>query len=211
MSLFLSFPSSIQGWVLLFDKHLIALLVSSLLPFNTNVPILLLFSHSAMSDSLQPHGLQHSRLPCPSPSPGAWLVMPSNHLILCCPLLLLPSTFPSFRVFSNESVLNIKWPEYWSFSMSPSNEYSGLISSRIDWFDFLAVQGTLGSLLQHHSTKASVLQCSVFFMVQLSHPYMTTGKIIALSIWTFVSKVMSLLFNVLSRLVIAFLPRSKCL
>ena len=137
------------------------------------------------------------------------LVMPSNHLILCRPLLLLPSTFPSFRVFSNESVLNIKWPEYWSFSMSPSNEYSGLISSRIDWFDFLAVQGTLRSLLQHHILKSSFLQCSAVFMVQLSHPYMTIGKTITLTIWTFVGKVMSLLFNALSKLVIAFLPRSK--
>ena len=138
--------------------------------------------------------------------------MPSNHLILCCPLLL-PSVLPSIRVFSNESVLPIRWPKYWSFSfsISPSNEYSGLISFRKDWLDFLAVQGTLKSLLQHHSSKASVLQHTAFFIVQLSHPYMTTGKSIALTIQTFVSKVMSLLFNMLSRLVIAFLPRSKCL
>ena len=138
--------------------------------------------------------------------------MPSNHLILCHPLLLPPSIFPSIRVFSNESVLHIRWPKYWSFSfsMSPSNEYSGLISFRIDWFD-LAVQGTLKSLLRHHSSKASILQHSAFFMVQLSYPYMTTGKNIAVTIRTFVSKVMSLLFNMLSRLVIAFLPRSKCL
>ena len=122
-------------------------------------------------------------------------VMPSNHLILCCPLLLLPSIFPSIRVFSNESVLHIRWPKYWSFSFSigPSNEYSGLISFRMDWFDLFAVQGTLKSLLQHHSSKASSLQCSAFIIVQLSHPYMTTGKTIALTRWTFVGKVMSLL------------------
>ena len=139
--------------------------------------------------------------------------MPSNHLILCCPLLLLPSFFPSIGVFSNESTLHIRWPKYWSFSssISPSNEHPGLISFRMDWLDLLAVQGTLNSLLQHHSSKASILQCSTFFIVQLSHPYMTTGKAIALTKWTFVDKVMSLLFNTLSRLVIAFLPRSKCL
>ena len=137
--------------------------------------------------------------------------MPSNHLILCRPLFLLPSVFPSIRIFSNQSVLHIRWPKYWSFSfsLSPSNEYSGLISFRMDWLDLLAVQGTLRSLLQHHSSKASILQCSAFFMVQLSHPYMTTGKTIALTTQTFVSKVMSLLFNVLSRFIIAFLPRSK--
>ena len=137
--------------------------------------------------------------------------MPSNHLICCHPLLLLPSIFPSIRVFSNESVLRIRWPKYWSssFSICPSNEYSGLISSRIDWFDLLAVQGTLKSLLQDHSSKASILQCSAFFIVQLSHPYMTTGKTIALTRWTFVGKVMSLLFNMLSRLVLVFLPGSK--
>ena len=136
--------------------------------------------------------------------------MPSNHLILCRPLLL-PSIFPSNRVFSNESVLHIRWPKYWSFSfnISISNEYSGLISFRIDWLDFLAVQETLKSLLQHHSSKASILQCSAFFIVQLSHPYMTTGKTITLTRWTFVGKVMFLLFNMLSRLVIAFLPRRK--
>ena len=140
--------------------------------------------------------------------------MPSNHLFLCHPLLFLPSIFPTIRVFSNESVLHISWPKYWSFSfsiISLSNEYSGLISFRMDWLDLLAVHGTLRSLLQHHSSKASILQCSTFFIVQLSHPYMTTGKTIALIGWTFVSKVMSLLFNVLSRLVIAFLPRCKCL
>ena len=140
-------------------------------------------------------------------------VMPSNHLILCHPFLLSPSIFPSIRVFSNESALCIRWPKYWSFifDISPSNEYSGLISFRIGWFDFLAVQGTLKSLLQHHSSKASILWHSAFFIVQLSHPYMTTGKTIALTRWTFVTKVMSLLFNMLSRFVIAFLPRSKCL
>jgi len=139
-------------------------------------------------------------------------VMPSNHLILCHPLLILPLIFPSIRIYSNESVLNIRWWKYWSFSFSinPSNEYSGLISFRIDWFD-LAVQGTIKSLLQHHSSKASILQCSAFFIVQISHPYMTTGKTIVLTRWTFVGKVMFLLFNVLSRFVIAFLPRSKCL
>ena len=139
--------------------------------------------------------------------------MPSSHLILCCPLLLLPSIFPSIRVFSNESVLRIRWPKYWSFSfrISPSSEYSGLISFRMDWLDFLAVQGTLKSLLQHHSSKASILQCSAFFTVQLSHPYMTTGKTIALTRQTFVGKVMSLLLNMISRLVITFFPRSKCL
>ena len=138
-------------------------------------------------------------------------VMPSNHLILCHPLILLASIFPSIRVFSNESSLHIRWPKYWSFSfsISPSNEHSGLTSFRMDWLDFLAVQGTLKCLLQHYSTKASVLQCSVFFMLQLSHPYMTTGKTIALTRRIFVGKVMSLLFNMLSRLVITFLPRSK--
>ena len=140
-------------------------------------------------------------------------VVPSNHLILCHPLLLLPSIFPSIRVFSNESVLCIRWSKYWSFSfnISPSEEYSRLISFRIDWFDLLAVQGTLKSPFQHHSSKASIFQCSAFFMVQLSCPYMTTGKTIALTRWTFVGKVMCLLFNMLSRFVIAFLPRSKCI
>ena len=140
-------------------------------------------------------------------------VIPSDHLILCCPLLLLPSIFPSIRVFSNELVLAIRWPRYWSFSfsISPSNECSGLISFRMDWLDLLAVQGTLKSLLQHHSSKASSLRHSAFFIVRLSHPYMTTGETIALTRWTFVGKVMSLLFNMLYRLVITFLPRSKCL
>ena len=139
-------------------------------------------------------------------------VMPSNHLVLCGPLLLLPSTFPSIRVFLNELALQIRWPKYWSsnFSISVSNQYSGLISFRIDWFDLLAVQGTLKSLLQHHSSKASILQCSPFFIVQLSDPYMTSGKDTALTIRTFVGK-MPLFFNMLSRFVIAFLPRSKCL
>ena len=140
-------------------------------------------------------------------------VMPSNHLILCHPLLLLPSIFHSIRVFSSESVLHIRWPKDWSFgfSISPSNEYSGLIPFRMDWLDLLEVQVTLKSLLQHHSSKASILWCSAFFMVQLSHSYMATGKTIALTRWTFVSKVMSLLLKMLSRLAIAFLPRSKCL
>ena len=138
-------------------------------------------------------------------------VTPSNHLILCRPLLLLPSIFPSIRVFSNESALHIRWPKYWSFSfsISPSNEHPGLISFRMDWLDLLAVQGTLKSLLQYHSSKASILRRSAFFIVQLSHPYMTTGKTIALTRWNFVDKVMALLFNMLSRLVITFLPRSK--
>ena len=138
-------------------------------------------------------------------------VMPSNHLILCRPLLLLPSVFPSSRVFSNESALRIRWPKYWSFSfnISPSNEHSGLVSFSMDWLDLLAVQGTLKSLLQYHSSKASILRPSAFVTVQLSHPYMTTGKTIALTRQTFVDKVMSLLYNMLSRLVITFLPRSK--
>ena len=147
------------------------------------------FSRSVVFDSLQPHGLQHTRSPCPSPTPRVLKlmsiesVMPSNHLILCRPLLLPPSIFPSIKVFSNESILHIRWPKYWSFSfnISPSNEYSGLISFRMDWLHLLAVQGTLKSLLQHHSSIASILWHWVFFMVQLSHPYMTTGKIIALT------------------------------
>ena len=140
-------------------------------------------------------------------------VMPSNHLILYHPLFLPPSIFPSIRVFSNKSTLHMRWPKYWtfSFSISPSKEHPGLMSFRIDWLDLLAVQGILKSLLQHHSSKASILQGSVFFTVQLSHPYMTTGKTIALTRCTFVSKVIPLLFNMLSRLVITFLPRSKCL
>ena len=141
------------------------------------------------------------------------LVTSSNNLILCCPLLLLPSIFLSIRVFSDESVLRIRWPKNWSFSFNiiPSNEYSGLISFRMDWLDLLAVQGTLKSLLQHHSQKPSILWCLAFFMVQFSHPYMTTGKTMALTRQTFVSEVIALLFHMLSRFVIAFLPRSKCL
>ena len=168
---------------------------------------------------MPPHGLQQARQASLSITNSRSLlklmsielVMPSNHLILYCPLLLLPSISASIRVSSNESVLHIRWPKYWSFSfsISPSNEYSGLIALRMDWLDLLAVQGTLKSLLQHHSSKASILQHSAFFIVQLSHPYMTTRKTIPLTSWTFVSKVMSLLFNMLSRLVIAFLPRSK--
>ena len=177
------------------------------------------FSHSVMSNSLWPHELQHARPPCPSPTPSPpkpmfiESVMPSNHLIICCPLLLLLSIFPSMRVFSSESVFRIKRPKYWSFSfsISPSNQYSVLISLRMDWLDLLAVQGTLKSRLQHHSSKASILQCSAFFIVQLAHPYMTTGKTIALTRWTFVGKVISLFLIMLSRLVITFLPRRKCL
>ena len=167
------------------------------------------FSFSVMSDSLWPQELENARPPCPLPM-SIETVMPSNHLILCHPLLHLPSIFPSMRVSSNESALPIRWPKYWSFSfnISPSNEHPGWISFRMDWLDLLAVQGTLKSLLQHHSSKASILWCSAF-IVQLSHPYMTTGKTIALTRWTFVGKVMSLLFNMLSRLVIPFLPRSK--
>ena len=170
-----------------------------------------------MADSLRPHGLQHARLPCPSPTPWACSdmsiasVMPSNHLILCRPLLLLPSTFPSIRVFSNESALHMRWPKYWSFSfnISPSNEHPGLISFRMDWLDLLAVQGTLKNLLQYHRSKASILQHSALFIVQVSHPDTTTGKTIALTRWNFVGKVMFLVCNMLSRLVIAFLPRGK--
>ena len=176
-----------------------------------------------MSDSLWPHGLQHARLPCPSPTPRAcsnscpssrWCHPTiSSHLTFCHPLLLPPSIFPSIRVFSKEPVLRIRWPLHWSFSfsISPPNEYSGLNSFRMNWFDLLAAQGTLKSLLQHHSSKASILQCWAFFIVQLSHPYMTTGKTIASTRRAFVGKAVSLLFNMLSRLVIAFLPRSKCL
>ena len=137
------------------------------------------------------------------------LVMPSNHLIVCDPLLFLPSIFPSIRIFSNESALCIRWPKYWSFSISQSNEYSVLISFRIDWFDLLAVQGTPKSLLQHHNSKIAILGCSTFFIVQISHPYTITRKTIALTVWTFVDEVTSLLFNMLSWFVLAFLPRSK--
>ena len=153
----------------------------------------------------------HHQLPESTQTHSIESVMPSSLLILCCPLLLLPSIFPSIRVFSNVSALRIRWPKYWSFSfnISPSNEHPGLISFRMDWLDLLAVQGILKSLLQYHSSKASILQHSAFFTVQLSHPYMTTGKTIALTRWTFLGKVMSLLFNMLSRLVIIFLPRSK--
>ena len=153
----------------------------------------------------------HCQLPKFTQTLSIESVMPSNHLIFCHPLLLLPSIFPRIRVFSNESALHIRWPKYlsFSFSISPSNEYSGLIFFRMDWLDLLAVQGTLKSLLQHHSSKASILQHSTFFIVQLSHPYMTTGKTIALTRQIFVGKVMSLVFNMLNRFVIAFLPRSK--
>ena len=175
------------------------------------------FSRSVVSNSLRPHELQHARPPCPSPTPRVHSntsiesVMPSSHLILCNPLFLLPPIPPSIRVFSNELTLRMRWPKYWSFSFSiiPSKEQPGLISFRMDCLDLLAVQGTLKSLLQHHSSEASVLRCSAFFTVQLSHPYMTTGKTIALTRRTFVGKIMSLLLNMLSRLVITFLPRSK--
>ena len=173
------------------------------------------FSHSVVSNSVTPWtaAYQASLSITNSQSLLKFMsiesVMPSNHLILCCTLLLLTSIFLSIRVFSNELALHIRWPKYWSFSISPSNDYSGLISFTIAWFDLLAVQETLNSLLQQHSLKASILQHLAFFMVQLSHPYVTTGKTIALTRRTFVSKVMSLLFNMLSRLVIAFLTRSK--
>ena len=175
------------------------------------------FSHSVVSDSATPFNVARQ---ASLSITNSWSLlklmsiesmMPFNHLILCRPLLLLPSIFPRIRVFSNESILCIRWQKYWnfSFSISPSNEYSRLISFRMDWLDLLAVQGTLKSLLQHHSSKVSILQRSAFFTVQLSHPYMTTGKTIALTRWTFVGKVMSVLFNMLSRLVITFLSRSK--
>ena len=191
--------------------------------FSTSVTLFLFssvqISHSVMSDSATPWTTAHQASlfitnSQSSPKPmSIESVIPSYHLILCCPLLLLPSIFPSIRVFSSESALCIRWPRYWSvsFNITPSNEYPGLISFRMDWLDLLAVQGTLKSLLQHHSSKASILRHSAFFTVQLLHPYMTTGKTIGLTRWTFVDKVMSLLFNMLSRLVITFLPRSKCL
>ena len=177
------------------------------------------FSHSVVSDSFRSRGLPYTRLPCPSPTRVAcsnsclssrWC---HSTIWSCHPLLLLPAIFPTIRVFSSESILCIRWPVYWSFSftISLSNEYSGLISCRIDWFDLLAAQRILKNLLQHHSSNTSILQCSASFIVQLSHPYMTTGKTIALTRWTFVDKVMSLLFKMLSKLVITFLPRSKCL
>ena len=177
------------------------------------------FSHSVMSDSVTPWAAAgQAFLSITNPWNLLKLmsiesVMPCNHLILCHPLLLPPSIFPSIRVFSNESALPIRWPKYWSFSfnINPSNEYSGLISFRTDWLDLLAVQGTLKSLLKHHSSKASIIQHSAFCIVQLSHPHMTTGKTITLTRRTFVGKGMSLLFSMLSRLVIVFLPRSKCL
>ena len=163
------------------------------------------FSRLVVSDSLRPHELQHTRPPCPSPTPGvhsnscplSWWCHPAIYLILCCPLFLLPPIPPRIRVFSNESTLRMRWPKYWSFSFSiiPFKEHPGLISFRMDWLDLLAVQGTLKSLLQHHSSKASIFRHSAFFTVQLSHPYMTTGKTIALTRWTFVGKVMSLLLS----------------
>ena len=177
------------------------------------------FSCSVVSDSATPWttarqaSLSITNFQSPHKPMSIELVMPTNHLIPCRPLLLLPSIFASISVFSNEPVLHIRWPKYWSFSfnISPSNEHPGLISFRMNWWDLLAVQGTLKSLLQHHSSKASIHWCSAFFIVQLSHPYMTTRKTIALTRQTFVSKIMSLFFNMLSKLLITFLPRSKCL
>ena len=175
------------------------------------------FSCSVGSNSLLPHELQHTRPFCPSPTPRVYSntsiesVIPFNHLLLCHPLLLLSSIFPCIRVLSDESALHIRWPKYWSFSsnISLSNEHSELMPFRMGWLDLLVVQGTLKSLLQHHNSKASILQCSAFLVVKLSHRCMTTGKTIALTRWTFVGKVMSLLFNMLSRLIITFLPRNK--
>ena len=191
------------------------------LPFPSPIYIYISvqFSGLVVSNSLWPHELPHARplsITNSRSSPKLMCiesVMPSSHLILCRPLLLLPPIPPSIRVFSSESTLCMRWPKYWSFSfsMSPSNQHPGLISFRMDWMDLLAVQGTLKSLFQHHSSKPSILQCSAFFTVQISHPYMTIAKTIALTRWTFVGKVISLLFNMLSRLVITFLPRSKCL
>ena len=177
------------------------------------------FSRSVLSNSLRPHELQHTKPPCLSPTPGVHSdSCPSSRwchpaISSCHPLLLLTPIPPSIRIFSNESTLRMRWPKYWSFSLSisPSKEHPGLISFRKNWLDLVAAQGTLKSLLQHHSSKSSILRCSAFFTVQLSHPYMTTGKTIALTRQTFVGKVISLLFNMLSRLVITFLPRSKCL
>ena len=172
------------------------------------------FSCSVMSNSLQPHEPQHARPPCPSPTPGVhsdWRPLSQwCHSTISSSVVLFSSCLQSFPT-SNEKTLCIRWPKYWSFSfnISPTNEHPGLISFRMDWLDLLAVQGTLKSLLQHHTSKASILQCSAFFIVQLSHPYLTTGKTIALTRWTFVDKVMSPLFHMLSRLVITFLPRSK--
>ena len=210
---FREFPRNISRYHKFSPAHPEGSLQTGTLFFNRFSSVL--FNHSAMSDPVTPWtaACQASLSITNSwslPKFQVSCIMPSNHLSLCHPLLLLPSIFPSIRVFSSESVLHISWPEYWSFSfsISPSNEYSGLISFRIDWFDLLAIQGTLERLLQHHSSKASILQRSAFFTVHLSHPYMTTGKTIALTRRTFVGKVTSLLFNILSRLVITFLPRS---
>ena len=192
--------------------------MSSLIALSTSCGTRHALCHLALFSSVQSLsrvGLWHARPPCPSPTPGVYSnPCPSSqwyHPITLSSLLFPPSTFPSIRVFSNESALHIRWPKYWScsFNISPSNEHSGLISFRMDWLDLLEVQGTLKSLLQHHSSKESILWWSAFFIVQLSHPYMTIGKTIALTRRTFVGKIMSLLFNMLSRLVIAFLPRRK--
>ena len=213
--MFVSFRNTLTDTLrITFDQLFGILVVQS--PWHINRVISSVqFSRSFMSDSLWPHVSQHTRPPCPSPTPGVHSDShPSSqwcHLILCHPLLLLPPIPPSIRVLSNESTLLMRWPKYWSFTFSiiPFKEIPGLISFRMDWLDLLAVQGTVKSLLQHHSSKASILRCSAFFTVQLSHPYMTTGKTIALTRQTFVGKVMSLLLNMLSRLVITFLPRSK--
>ena len=218
-------------WILLFTKGILSIhnglpwknlllhLMLNQISFVQDLSISSLqFSHSVMSDSLRPHESQHARPPCLSPTPGVHSdsrssksVMPSSHLILCHPLLFLSPIRPSIKVFSNESTLHMRRPKYYSFSFSiiPSKEIPGLISFRMDWFGLLAVQGTLKSLLQHHSSKALILRRTAFFTVQFSHPYMTTGKTIALTRPTFVGKVMSLLFNMLSRLDITVLPRSK--
>ena len=205
-----------RTWVMSWRAlYLVLTIVALLSIWIMSEKVSLQFHCSVVSDSLWPHGLQHARPPCPSPTPRVYSnsesVIPYNCFTLYCPLLLLPSIFPSIRVFSNESALHIRWPKDWSFSfnISPSNEHPGLISFRMDWLDLLAVQGTLKSFLQHYSSKASILQHSAFFIVQLSPPYMTTGKTLALTRQTFAGKVMFLLFNMLSRLVTAFLPRSK--
>ena len=191
--------------------------MSQCLKFSPESSFVVVWSLSCAQLFATPRTAAH-QASCPSPSPRVCSVMsiesvmPSNHLIFCHPLLLLPSIFPSIRIFSNQSVLHIRWPKYWrfSFSISPSNEYSRLISFRIDWLDLLAVQRTLRSLLQHHTSKASIIWCSAFFMVQFSYPYMTTGKTIALTRRNFVGRVMFLVFNILSMFVMTFPPRSKC-
>ena len=209
----------VKGESKLFIKWFLGKWLKKLLSWKWKFACSVQFRCSVVSNSLWPHGLcvpgfpVHHQLPSLLRLMSIESVMPPSYLILCCPLLLLRSIFPSIRVFSSESVLCIRWPKYWSFSfsISPPNEYLGLISFRNDFLDLLAVQGTLKSVLQHYSSKASIVQPSAFFIVQLSHPYMTAGKTVALTRWTLVGKVMSLLFNMLSRFAIALLPRSKCL